>query len=304
MLSSASEARTVFDDWLARRQRLAASETVPESSRRVQLQVLEYLIRRYADSREAARPARCPTAATFYSDDRRIVVHHHLGRGGIAGVKNQAEANRRMGGILSRLRRVHQEGAEPVGAQNEFASWLDELDQRVEKPLGAWQSLWRQMSSSSSSGTKAALQESIAASLERSPYLPRAVIIYLYRCLSVSVYDMVAAELLLKCRSQSVPDYVARAWRERVDAGCQDGVTAKLVGYLAHQPRALDAVRERLADGNPAVRFAATQLLRAAGTLDDVALLSDLLSLPRSADEQSYERRALLDAMWTIAHRE
>jgi HEAT repeat protein len=63
-------------------------------------------------------------------------------------------------------------------------------------------------------------------------------------------------------------------------------------------------VRERLADDNPAVRFAATQLLRAVGTLDDVALLSDLLSLPRSADEHSYERRALVDAMWAIAHRE
>ena len=137
MLASASEARTVFDDWLTRRQRLAASETVPESSRRVQLQVLEYLIRRYADSPEAARPARCPAAAAFYSDDRRIVVHHHLGRGEIAGVKNQAEANRRMGDILSHLRRVHQEGSEAVGPQNEFASWGDELEHEADKPLGA-----------------------------------------------------------------------------------------------------------------------------------------------------------------------
>jgi hypothetical protein len=302
MLASASEARTVFDDWLTRRQRLAASETVPELSRRVQLQVLEYLIRRYADSPEAARPARCPTAAAFYSDDRRIVVHHHLGRGEIAGVKNQAEASRRMGDILSHLRRVHAEGADVVAAHNEFASWLDELGQQAEKPIGAWQSICRQLQPSR--GTTAALQESIAASLERSPYLPREVIAYLYNRLSVYVYDMVAAELLVKCRSHSVPEYVARAWRERVNAGCQDGVTAKLEGYLTDQPRALDAVRERLADDNPAVRFAATQLLRAVGTLDDVALLSDLLSLPRSADEHSYERRALVDAMWAIAHRE
>jgi hypothetical protein len=33
-------------------------------------------------------------------------------------------------------------------------------------------------------------------------------------------------------------------------------------------------------------------------------LLSALLSLPRSVDEHSYERRALVDAMWAIAHRE
>ncbi|MGH9549508.1 MAG: HEAT repeat domain-containing protein, partial [Terriglobales bacterium] len=136
------------------------------------------------------------------------------------------------------------------------------------------------------------------------PYLPRAVMAYLSRFLSRSVDDMGAADLLLKCRSDSVSDYVARAWRERVNAGYLDGVTAKLQGYLTNEKRALDAVRERLADENPAVRFAATQLLGEAGTLDDVALLSDLLSLPHSSDGHSHERQALLDAMWTIAHRE
>lgn len=123
MLASASEARTVLDDWLTRRQRLAVSEPI----RRMQLQVLEYLIRRYTDSAEAAQPARCPAAATFYS-----VVHHHLGRGKIAGVKNQAEANRRMSDILSHRRRVLKEDAEAVEVHNDFASWVDELEQQSE----------------------------------------------------------------------------------------------------------------------------------------------------------------------------
>ena len=301
MLASASEARTVLDDWLVRRQRLTTSETIPEPIRRSQLQVLEYLIRRYADSPQAARPARAPTAATFYSNDRRIILHHHLGRGKIAGVKNQAEANRRVGDILSHLRRVHEDDTEAVEDHNDFASWLEEMEQQPEQPISAWQSIWRQLTPG---GTTAGLHKAIAASLEQSPYLPRAVMAYLCRVLSHSRYDMVAAELLLKCRSDGVPDYVARAWRERVNAGCVDGVTAKLQGYLTNEPRALDAVRERLADDNPAVRFAATQILREAGTLDDVALFSDLLSLPHSADEHSYERRALFDAMWTIAHRD
>lgn len=301
MLASAAEARTVLDDWLTRRQRLSASETVPEPIRRTQLQVLEYLIRRYADSPQAARPARWPTAAPFYSNDRRIVVHHHLGRGKIAGVKNQAEANRRVGDILSHLHRVHEEDAEAVEAHNDFASWLEELEQQPELPLSAWQSILRQLKPG---GTTTGLHESIAASLEQSPYLPRPVLAYLCRSLSRSIYSMESAELLLKCRSDGVPDYVARAWRERVNGGWLDEVTAKLQNYLASEPRALDAVRERLADEYPAIRFAAAQILREAGTLDDVALLSDLLSLPHLADEHSYERQALLDAMWAIAHRE
>ncbi len=301
MLASAADARTVIDDWLLRRQRLAASESMPEQHRHIQLQVLDYLIRRYADSPEAARPARSASTADFYSNDRLILVHHYLGRGRIAGVKNQAEANRRVGDILSHLRRVHEEDADAVATHNDFGTWIDELDQRSVSPASAWRRLWQQLKSGSE--MTASIQKTIAASLEQSPYLPRAVLAYLCRVLSKSAQDMEAAELLLRCRSDSVPDYVARAWRERINAGCLDRATEKLQGYLVSEPRALDAVRERLADPNPAVRLAATQLLREAGTLDDVALLSDLVLLPPSAHEDPSERRALLDAMWTIAHR-
>ena len=39
MLASAADERTLLDDWIARRQRLSASETMPEQHRRMQLQV-------------------------------------------------------------------------------------------------------------------------------------------------------------------------------------------------------------------------------------------------------------------------
>lgn len=80
MLAVADE-RTLAEDWRVRRQRVAASETMPEQHRQMQLQVLDYLIRRYGDSPEAARPARFASSCEFYSNDRTIVVHHHLGRG-------------------------------------------------------------------------------------------------------------------------------------------------------------------------------------------------------------------------------
>ncbi|HVX13562.1 MAG TPA: hypothetical protein VHC22_20420 [Pirellulales bacterium] len=294
---AAADAFTLAEDWLARRQRLAGSVTIPEAYRQAQLQVLEYLIRRYGDSPEAARPARFGSSAPFYSNDRVIVVHHHLGRGTIAGVKSQAEANQRVGDILRHLQSVHENDIDDIAAHNDFADWVDELDEHPIVPERAWNAILRALR------RRRSAHRAIAEALQQSPYLPRAALTYLCRCLSRGTYDMEAAEMLLSCRSEKVPEYVARAWRERVDRGCLNAVTEKLRDYLAAEPRALDGVRERLGDRNPAIRLAATEVLRDAGTLDDVSLLSDLVSLPADESEHADERRALLDAMWAIAHR-
>lgn len=297
MLALADE-RTLIEDWLARRQRVAASVTMPEQHRQMQLQLLDYLIGRYGDSPEADRPARFASPFEFYSNDRTIVVHHHLGRGKIAGVRNQAEAKRRVGDILSHLRSVHELGAEVVPAHNDFACWVDELDERPEVPGRAWREILRAVHRGRSA------HQAIAAALEQSPYLPRAALAYLCRCLSEPVCDMATADLLLQCRSVRVPVYAVCALRERVNKGCFDEVTSKLRAHLASEPSALDAIRARLADANGEVRVWATELLRQGGTLDDVALLSDLVSLQPLDDEDPRERQALLDAMWAIAHRD
>jgi hypothetical protein len=207
-----------------------------------------------------------------------------------------------VGDILNHLCRVHEEDPETVAAHNDFANWIDELDRRPEPPASAWRNILWQLTSNRRIAV--GLVEAIAASLEESPYLPRAALAYLCRDLSQRDAEMRSAELLVKCRSESVSDYIARAWRERVKAGWDDELTTKLEGYLLGEPRALDAVRERLADTNASVRLAATRLLGQAGTLDDVTLLSDLVSLPPMANEDSRERGGLLDAMWTIAHRD
>lgn len=272
---------------------------MPEQYRQMQLQLLDYLIRRYGDSPEAARPARFASSCEFYCNDRTIVVHHHLGRGRIAGVRNAAEANERVGDILRHLCSVHEQEAQAVPAHNDFASWVDELDQRPEVPERAWGQILRAVHRGRSA------EQAIAAALETSPYLPRAALAYLCRRLSGPWGDMATANLLLQCRSDHVPDYVVRAWRERVKKGyLDDDLTLKLRAYLACEPRALDGIRARLADANAEVRLTAVELLRDSGTLDDVALLSDLVSLPPIGDEDPRERAALLDAMWFIGHRE
>jgi hypothetical protein len=59
----------------------------------------------------------------------------------------------------------------------------------------------------------------------------------------------------------------------------------------------VEAVREKLCDVDPAVRIQAALALGEFGGLDDIGFLSDLLSLPNSADEHPKEREAILHAM-------
>jgi hypothetical protein len=294
-----SDERTLAEDWFVRRQRLMMSQTVSEQHRRMQLQVLDYLIRRYGDSAEAARPARFASTAEFYSNDRAIVVHQHLGRGKIAGVKSQVEASRRVGDIVKHLRSVHDGDSGAAPAHNDFSNWIDELGRRPRVPEGAWCSMWRTLRYGGH------VHRMIAEALKESPYLPRAALAYLCRCLSnTKQVDVRAAELLIQCQTETAPNYAARAWRKRVESRCDDAVTRILRAFLVARRMVPDAIREQLAAASVESRLAAVDVLREAGTLDDVALLSDLASLPRSVDEDPRERNELLDVMWAIARRE
>ena len=53
-------ARTLYDDWKARRERLAQASGGAAGHQAVEMRLLDYLLRRYQDSPEAARPARFP----------------------------------------------------------------------------------------------------------------------------------------------------------------------------------------------------------------------------------------------------
>lgn len=81
-------------------------------------------------------------------------------------------------------------------------------------------------------------------------------------------------------------------------------MTDALRSYLVAQRALPDGVRQKLADPNIETRLAAIGIVSEAGTLDDVALFSDLLSLPPSPDEDPRERKELLHGMWAIANRE
>ena len=64
--------RTLYDDWLARRAQLAAAGGGAADWRAVELRLLDFLLRRYRDSPEAARPARFPLPSGVLSTIGRL----------------------------------------------------------------------------------------------------------------------------------------------------------------------------------------------------------------------------------------
>src|SRR2546428_1229646 len=101
-MNSPAEAPTLRDDWRERRAFLARAGDGSEFVD-VQLRVLDFLLKRYGDSPEAARPAQFPLPSAIYINQRAVLVHHHLGKHLASGVKSPREAQERMASILHRM---------------------------------------------------------------------------------------------------------------------------------------------------------------------------------------------------------
>ncbi len=71
-------ARTLYDDWKARRERLAHASGGAAGYEAVEMRLLDYLLRRYQASPEVARPARFPLPPTVFVNHRAIIVHLSL----------------------------------------------------------------------------------------------------------------------------------------------------------------------------------------------------------------------------------
>jgi hypothetical protein len=115
--------RTLYDDWQARRQRLAGVVGGDADYRAVELRLLDYLLRRYRASPEAARPARFPLPTSVFVNHRAIVVHHHLGRGVIPTISSKQEAQAHVRAIVERMQ-TPVAAAEAAGSDQAVARWL------------------------------------------------------------------------------------------------------------------------------------------------------------------------------------
>jgi hypothetical protein len=282
-----SAERTLLADWQARRERLATRPAPVGQLGGLHIQILDYLIGRYADSPEAARPARFSPKSDLYVNDRAIVVHHHLWQGKVSGVKSRQEAETRVSAVLKQLISL----GEPVPSN-----------------------LWNKMVWAIRLRRKA--HSAIEAALKRSPFLPIEALRYLYQRLAdPALEDRCALDLLARCENRNAPDYCYYAWRKRLEAGKRDGITDALE-RLSRRPGADQERRRRireqiaqkcraeLASNDPAARLKAIDILGRIGTLDDIGLLSDLLCLPPLKDEHPEERAALARAMQQISQAE
>ena len=300
-MPATADERSLIEDWRVRRRLLENSgESAGESPQHWQLQIklLEYLIHRYGDTPEAGGTARFPAVTGVAWNDWAIVVHHHLHQATASGVKNQAQANQRVGEILGHLRSVEEAGAEAVPPRGDFSEWVETIHEEASVSATALARIRRALRRG------AGIRRAIRAAIVESPHLPNAALAYLCRELSdPRRTDAEAALLLIQCQDLAARKYALRAWRERVAAGVSDALTSTLRRYVEADPAALDGVRQRLADPNWDVRLAAIEILGESGTLDDIALLADLWSLPLAADEDHRARDALSAAVHALAMR-
>ncbi len=276
-MSADSMGRTLLEDWRVRRSHLAGASISERPYTAPQVAILDYLIGRYGDSAEAARPARCPARLDLFVNDRAMVVHDHLWEGRVAGTRSRKEAERRVTSIVRRMTSFEEETDKD--AEEHVEEGAEQRD--VPEPPGP-----------------------------HRPWLPRLI---LRRDQIESLYKRLAdpqreepraADLLARCANRSMLNWAVLAWRERVAAGRRDKVTRKLQKlFFRHDlcQNAAGKVAALLADDNALVRLEATAVLGRLGSLEHVGLLSDLLCLPPLDDEDPRERDALLQAMQSIS---
>lgn len=288
MNSQVDSKRTLYGDWKARRDRQADLQC--DEYDRVHLQLLDYLLDRYKDSPLVARPAGASPIQPTVVNERAIIVHHHIGNLG-AGVQNASEAKNRVATVLQRM--------QTATTDDESEGTFDRNTHEVSGKL--WERIVRRIRYGDQPD---ALME---RALRESPFLPSTALIHLHRRIaSADATDMKAAELLTRAQNRSVCDLVARSWRSRVVAQRRDNLTHLFEEYFENpQARATKQQRMRLelADERPEVRAAALRILSRVGSLEDIGLLSDLLTLPVQPDEYEMERRDLLETARSISDR-
>jgi hypothetical protein len=100
---SAAAAPSLYEDWQARRSRLAALVGQLGPHVTIELCVLDFLLRQYRDSLEAAKPARFPVRSQLVVNERAAVVHNHLAQGRFDQVTSARQAHDRVASIVRRM---------------------------------------------------------------------------------------------------------------------------------------------------------------------------------------------------------
>lgn len=305
-----STAPTLFEDWQTRRARL--SERPPaggEALAPAQVHVLDYLIKRYEGTPEAAQPARFAILSELFLNRRVMIVHHHLGGGPAASFKRGEDAESRASKIL---RRIKAQDPQAVLERKERS-----LAENPESEITLARALRNSLSDLSETLKSAAIFEFDTAQSWLSRRFEDLLPVYQRRVLEYHFYSLMppavrpkcneryltpvlATEKLMRISHPEIPGYVLLAWRENLQYPDRVEATA-LNEYLLlsskYRGAAGELVRAELANSVPAIRERALWMLRRLGNLQDIGLLSDLLNLPAQQDDYPGEREAMLEAM-------
>jgi hypothetical protein len=293
-----TDKRSLYEDWLVRRERLAHDTEGIQQYRRIQLQLLDYLIERYRDAPEVQQPARFPLKTEVVLNERAMVVHNHLWRGQTSGTKSTLEVKHRMSAIVERMHHAADQHEAESDAGFDLAP-DDATQGSTFSPVGSPpRSVLR--------NALAWLRWELPSMLRARRRVTEARFRRLFRRFAnPKCHDVWLLFQLLACDHPDVPRYAFQAWLDRMRAGCNDDISRHLrrnVGAL--DERELDSLRALLAHASSDERVVAMEMLATHGTLDDVSLLCDLLNLPVQPDEHPRERTTLAAVVQRIVDRQ
>lgn len=286
--------RTLYEDWQLRRARLDAAEPLPHFGD--QARVLDYLLKRYANDPVAQQPARHPHASELNFYNRTLIVHRHLKCGEFIATSTPADAHARAKTVLARI--AEQNPQAYAGTPSSHINFLP--------PDGPDAPPFRRRFGFKILGSidltdvfvlRCNTQISRGGTLCHDDMI---ALKYLLRCtLSGENFKARMSDILdalALCGYDEITSYLLECWARAIFPNALDDIEK----YLRTNELGAEMLRKRLASDNSAERIFAAHVLGQLGSLNDIALLQDLLALPEMKAE-SPERAAYLSAMNYLA---
>jgi len=319
--------QTLYESWQLRRAMLEKSEFIDALTQDVHRRILDYLLSRYAGDPLGSAVAHFPARSELRICRRAMVVHEHVGRGVVSGVKTEAEATDRAARILKRIAKVDPQSS----VQAPGHGIITQTETATSTPLSrlsaagasspapgprvvtityqqrmAWSRIQNGIRSQESVDT---ILGRISWALSLGPTLPKSAIEFLFNlCDNPHYEDHLPATYLFRCNNTSAPEFAMIAWRNRIAAQIHRPDPDPVIDilrtvFLKDEVRklALELTRPYLADVSAPVRVQSILLLGELGNVSDIGLLLDLSALPLQADEDPIERATLREVAMRLS---